>query len=737
MFFLTIDHLSGLESEDPTPIGTPESTDHNDVESLASPANLENQGNLTLAPESGIVALITNPQTGIHETFGQTFCTIQNSEMVCDADSIIRNGGIICDPVSMNSLNAVAIVTSSGQISWVPAVVSAAPPDSADESKSRKKKKLQISENRVEASNQIIPVQAVGHPQVGSGEPPKKGRKRKYITSQRQFISRPPVAIAPKPVFTLTIPAPGIEYDQLDQGLPAVTEAVSDFVDEFNLKTYQNPKQLQLVPVTKPCSSPGPSKPMKIRHRPLSRKSRNKLRPEKLRPVPAKPIVNACPDPSASEPSSNITPAMAELLKIAQEACKSMNIPEEEPEQETEVSLVSDVVHNTPPVDPVGFVSTPTSTRRRSHVRQLNFGESPDIVDKPVGNSPLLRQAKRPDISGDNTARNLNPSASHPPNSSSPKIATSPKSPAVRSIRSEIPWDTALRNAIAAAINDPPPPEAAVFATPKGKAKRAKKQSPTPLKETETVDATNTTTFNTTPVEQVIASTSTSTCSSTPDPIISSTPMEKTVSVAAEVSLPRFCMPSDTSYADFVAATILNEMANTPMKDHGLEEAYSNKPPEERVVEQRNSEPHLPNFGMCENALPNREVHNIQQLSLPVLATPLKQSDIVENHLTNLKFPCDGHSSTGFASWDGEIPRTPQIRLDLTSSTSPFQVSLTKGFRFLPAADSPSLAVPATPCIFEGTSNNNSIETPYTGFYQFPAVLNTPRYVDSVSNTGQ
>lgn len=596
----------------------------------------ENQENALAVYNAGM------PPVAVDPSAMPTFCTIQGSEIICNSSSI-------------NSLNSVAIVTSSGQITFVPTIVSAVPCDAT------------------------VPTNAV-LPSV----PTKKTRKK-----AQAIIKRAPVAIAPKPVFTLTIPAPESSSQVSDAVSSAVSEAVSEYVEEFRVSDFSENQQSsvgsQIVTSSPAPSQPKPMKKLKS-HQPLRKKARRNWRTDgKIVETPQNPAKSIA-KPSSAGATPQITSAMAELLKIAQEACKTMNIPNEEPPAEAEVSQSPEVVFTTPTPDASGFVTTPTSTRRRSHVRQLNFGESPEV--------PAVT---------DKSAE---------------------KSSTVQTKRSEIPWDLALRNAVATSSTaNPPPSDDQIFATPKGKAKRARKHSPPPMTE-----AVNETTAND---PGNVVDSSTSTCSTTSEPIISSTPFEKTAKNVAQQT-PHLCATTDTTYADLVAASILNEMANTPMKEITTVEVAKEQT-EERIVELSIPEPEgqvssLSCFGM---SFLNREetVTQQQQPALPVLATPRKEADeIVANSLIDLAAHCDGQNSTSFGAWDGEIPRTPQIRLDLTSSTSPFQVSLTKGFRFLPAADSPSLAVPATPCIFEANSTNNSIETPYTGFYQFPSVLNTPRY---------
>lgn len=145
-------------------------------------------------------------------------------------------------------------------------------------------------------------------------------------------------------------------------------------------------------------------------------------------------------------------------------------------------------------------------------------------------------------------------------------------------------------------------------------------------------------------------------------------------------------------------------------------ESLQQMAPEKGINERIAPESNLSHLGMNIITLEDRVI----QQPLPVLATP--QKEITKNVAVV-------NSLNSFGPWASEIPQTPQIRLDLTSTASPFQVLLTKGFRFLPAAESPNLPLPATPRIFE--VNASSVETPYTGVYQFPSVLCTPRLVSS------
>ena len=468
-------------------------------------------------------------------------------------------------------------MTSSGQITLVPTIVSAVPS---------------------EANNSIL-----------APAPTKNTRKKRPVV-----VRRPPIAIAPKPVFTITTPEPEGSNQISAAFASAVSEAVSEYVEEFRASDVAdtrllNRKDQQSTEVQIIATSPGPSKPKpmpKMRtKRPLSKKPRKNWQTdgkivEKLL-NPSKPVPN---------PPSQITPLMAELLKIAQEACKTMNIPEQE--SPAEVPQSPEVVFNTPAPDSSDFVTTPTSTRRRSHVRQLNFGESPEL---PVSVSKSTE-----------------------------------KSPAVLKRRSEIPWDLALRNTIAV----PPataPSSNGHFSTPKGKAKRARKHSsPPPAEVVNEVSSNN-------PGDVADSSTSASSTTSEQIPVISSTHLEKTANVVQPT--PLLCATTDNTYADLVAAPILNEITNTPMK-----EITSNKiekgPAEERIVElgipetSESQKPNLSSFGI--GILHPQEPASQQHLSLPVLATPQKDTD----------------------------------------------------------------EVAASSALFE---------KPYTGFDQFPAVLNTPRYL--------
>jgi hypothetical protein len=257
---------------------------------------------------------------------------------------------------------------------------------------------------------------------------------------------------------------------------------------------------------------------------------------------------------------------LAALLKIAQEfGSTSISNQDQEAVREKEPLKSPDVVFDSP-----DFITTPTSTRRLSHVRQLNFGESPELSNKPASTSPF--------------------SVVHPK-------------------RSEIPWDLALRNVIAA----PPPPDSEIFATPKGKAKRRRKSSPAPVEKTSSIDPVpNTSTLPTIPQQ-------TST-------FLSSTPLDQNAVTGTDPEpTPRLCDNTDSSYADLVAASILHEMANTPVIETTSVESSKPTSQENRVQERVVPEPNLSHFGMD---IVNREEPIIQQ-PLPVLETPRKE--MVEN----------------------------------------------------------------------------------------------------------
>lgn len=464
------------------------------------------------------------------------------------------------------------------------------------------------------------------------------------------------VAILPKPVFTITIPPPEVveecaiaPFNPAHQEVSAaVANAVSEAVSGFSPSKSIEPAEEQR-PEEVPVMPDKPKPLLKIK-RALTFRNRPRKNPHhRLGPAPRKIVGDPPPGPSTTH--------LADLLKIAQEQCKVIEPEVEEPP-----------VVNPPTPDPITIVTTPTSTRRRSHVRQLNFGESPS--DESA--SPTCR----PKVDRKNT--------------------TAPKS--------DIPWDSFLRTvALPSSSVEPAAEERPVFATPKGKAKRARKKS-SPSGQSRSSDSDGKTTAM---------------------PVTSADSVEgpsdqEIVVITVEEQSPDSRNPNPVG-------PVLAEEAR-PVDGGGTSSAsISNGGGGE--VAQPLPPPVLPHFGSSSVGTGIGEIVFQQPSSLPVLATPRKEEECVGGGLGHAaSATCDGHSSNSFGTWLGEVPRTPQIRMDTTGSISPFLVSLTKGFGFLPAADSPSLAIPSTPSIGGIYSNaSGSIETPYTGFYQFPASLNTPR----------
>ena len=421
----------------------------------------------------------------------------------------------------------------------------------------------------------------------------------------------------------------------------------------------------------------------------LSQRAR-KPQYRRVHPIPAVPCSPKPQSSPAKLQNNRLTQPLLDLCSIARGLCQSIALSGSVSEQEG--ASVEVQKSSTPTTDSAAFVSTPTSTRRRSsHVRQLNFGESPDT----------------------------------PTTASSPKVRRSTR------LSSDIPWDSALRGISIATVESDQQPAASapvetetgvsVFATPKGKAKRARKS---PLfRQPDTVDSTATdepaavaSPVNET--DQPEATSNDATMFSVPEQVQPNSPS------LMQQMFPNLMANSETSDADLVAASILSEMANTPYKEVDPKVLTT----EVAAASSTNSLPNLPNFGR-EFAMQAPSAFPLQP-SMPMLSTPRKALTIEPGRGSGFKnnVMFDPHTSSSFGTWDGEIPKTPQIQTDLTSSSSPFLVSLTKGFRFLPAADSPSLAVPSTPSIGgESHSNSNSLQTPYTGFYQFPSILNTPR----------
>lgn len=601
----------GIESRDQTLVGTPDNTAVTDIELSCSPmpsVNLEVQSNATDVENLALVPIAV-PQTS----------------SPCHRTNATTN-----QLNSLSSLTSVAIVNASGQITLVPTIVSAAPIDGA----------------------KVL----------------KKNKPKVY----QQPASRKPVAIAPKPLFTLTIPSSTGSFPQIcpieestnnQSGLELIEYKLNNKTDEMSNETVLASSMKQISKSTGGFSKAKTA--MKIRHRPLSKRPRKKLRPDsKILFKPAKPSSSSCCNAPTSQTPLQVTPAMAELMKIAQEACKTLNISQSEEVTDQFPSSPEGIVSSgTPLHNPSEFVTTPTSTRRRSHIRQLNFGDATEISG--------IKSYPRDEATEE----------------------------ALVTKRSETPWDCALRNGIAAI----PSSKESVFPAPNGKAKRARRHS----MESKT---------NGLPLPQDTRILEDGRSNSRSGEIVgdvTSMGRPSTTQNAERLEASRVGSLTSSDYTDLETASILTEMATSAFKIAASENVVNE-------VEERSG---------------TRTVSDPLHVGLPVLATP--QKEITHNSQpSNLHSSCqEGQSSSSFGVWDGEIPRTPQIRFDLTNSTSPFQISLTKGFRFLPAADSPSLAAPSTPCITGAMNSSNSIDTPCNVMYQFPSVLNTPRFVDKIPKT--
>ena len=156
--------------------------------------------------------------------------------------------------------------------------------------------------------------------------------------------------------------------------------------------------------------------------------------------------------------------------------------------------------------------------------------------------------------------------------------------------------------------------------------------------------------------------------------------------------------------SDLEAAAILLELAN-----NSATLVTANKVAEELAEENELGIPELTesqelsSFGM--DVLNHDEVVNQQRLSVPVLATsPMETDEIVASSLSNSSALRYGGSSSSFS----EIPQTPQMSSDLTSSTSPLQESPPiQVFHFLPHEDSPNLAASSTSFSFVSNAEAN------------------------------
>lgn len=381
----------------------------------------------------------------------------------------VQNFHLLDSSSLINGLNSLAFVTSSGsgQITLVLTIISAIPSNAGP--------------------SDAGPYSAVEKRKKGNNQPVRR-----------------PVAIAPKPFFTISIPP----LDNNDQFPNAVGEC--EFLEQ-RVEDQQHLVDCNIEKINVE-SSPAPStkKPMKVKNRPLAKSRRKKVAKT------SNPVIEASQNPISTE--KFITPGLAALLKIAQEfGSTSISNQDQEAVREKEPLKSPDVVFDSPVPNSTDFITTPTSTRRLSHVRQLNFGESPELSNKPASTSPF--------------------SVVHPK-------------------RSEIPWDLALRNVIAA----PPPPDSEIFATPKGKAKRRRKSSPAPLIETEPIEKTSS-------IDPVPINTSTlPTIPQQTSSFLSSTPLDQNAVTGTDPEpTPRLCDNTDSSHADLVAASILHEMANTPV----------------------------------------------------------------------------------------------------------------------------------------------------------------------------
>ena len=250
--------------------------------------------------------------------------------------------------------------------------------------------------------------------------------------------------------------------------------------------------------------------------------------------------------------------------------------------------------------------------------------------------------------------------------------ATESKTKGTKGWKSGKTWDSDLRFLTSCSSSAP---EADVFATPKGKAKRAKKveSSPPPTvgvaecKELEVDDS---------PAPDMMT------------PCEASTPAVQRLDSGPTSFVPSVNVASCTS--------LFSEIAQTPLKST------------DSVLPQESSARVVSTVETSVRLAQPKELAQMMD-GINDLFTPQKVDD----------------TTSSVFSWIGEIPRTPQINTEVTSSSSPFLVSLTKGFQFLPAAESPTLQVPATPSIVgEYTAGSNSIDTPCANFYQFPQ---TPR----------
>ena len=275
--------------------------------SFPAVSQIEDIQKKALVPFSAELPPLVNSST---MSASETICTLQGSESMINSSTI-------------NSLNNVVIVTSaSGQMFLVSTIVSAV------------------------NSDQI-------HTQLSSV--PSKATEKKSIGK------KVPVTIAPKPVFT-----PESNTQVPATYASAVSEALSGSVEEFKVPDNVNDPKGTSQPNVSKLSEPL----MKTKQRLLSK------RPRQIRQTNNGKIVEVLTNPKSSIPkphpvetNSQITSAMAQLLSIATEACKAMNISDEK--SVAEASKSSDVASSLP------FSSQCDGTRKGDAKRTRKHSPAP------------------------------------------------------------------------------------------------------------------------------------------------------------------------------------------------------------------------------------------------------------------------------------------------------------------------------------------------------------------------
>ena len=462
----------------------------------------------------------------------------------------------------MNSLNTFTIVTGAdGQIALVPAtfaaVTSTPLPVEANKPKGKRK--------------------SAKAPQEKAPKPPKPPKPPKLPKPSTAVVPvvRPrttPMPILPKPII--------INLEEITSKVDAaVTEALSGCSLQEAVPDAAPPVENDKVVAKIPSRQPKMLRTTRL----LSQRAR-KPQYRRVHPIPAVPCSPKPQSSPAKLQNNRLTQPLLDLCSIARGLCQSIALSGSVSEQEG--ASVEVQKSSTPTTDSAAFVSTPTSTRRRSsHVRQLNFGESPDT----------------------------------PTTASSPKVRRSTR------LSSDIPWDSALRGISIATVESDQQPAASapvetetgvsVFATPKGKAKRARKS---PLfRQPDTVDSTATdepaavaSPVNET--DQPEATSNDATMFSVPEQVQPNSPS------LMQQMFPNLMANSETSDADLVAASILSEMANTPYKEVDPKVLTT----EVAAASSTNSLPNLPNFGR-EFAMQAPSAFPLQP-SMPMLSTPRK-----------------------------------------------------------------------------------------------------------------